>query len=196
MNITKSGIILSNNIIEEIQYNKQGSIYKEINPNLLPGIVDIKTTKDSTEHSIITIGSISGDAMKALAGKTLCCTYEVSANGERYSTEQGESSWTQTRYGIHCTLSIDNNTCYPFADYLNYSGPATRVIMTFTVPSGTNFSQLGVAVQNFDKPASTNNEIWYIKNLKIEIGDHPTPFVMSDFLINGDAISVKEVIEI
>lgn len=197
MNITKSGIILSNNIIEETQYDKQGSIYKEIKPNLLSGYVNVITNKNGTIESSITITYITGDIVQSLAGQTLCMSYEVKCNGSRYSAEQGQTAWQYTRYGIHGSINIDGTIYYPFANYLHYSGEAIRTIQTWTIPTnGTNYGTLGFSVQNFDKPASTNNEIWYIKNLKIEIGDHATPFIMSDFLIGGNAISTKEVIEI
>ena len=194
--ISKQGIIITNNIIENIQYDKSGSIHKIIRPNILPGQVSIYTNKNgSISGSYSAIGAVSADIIQSLAGQTLCFSYEVNTNGDRYSTEQGQTAWNQTRYGIHGAITIGGSTNYPFAGELNYSGIGKRCYQIWTVPTGaSSYGQLGFAVQNFDKPSSTNNEIWFIRNVKLEVGSSPTPYIIDD--ANGDAISFNEFIEI
>ena len=195
--ITKSGIILCNNFVEETQYGKQGSIYKEIKPNLQTGIVEIYTNKNGTISSKNTIAAIPKATIEALAGQTLCMSYEVNCSGDRSSTEQGQTAYNYTRYGIHGAVKLDDTQYYPFASYLNYSGTATKVVQTWTIPTGkTTYRELGFSVQNFDKPASTNNEIWFIRNMKIEVGDHATPYLNYYNTGNGDGLSAREIIEI
>lgn len=200
-NITKSGIVSSSIFIEEENIPRIGN---EINNNVLTGNVIIYTNSSGTISSSSTIGSLSGETVLSLVGKTLCFSYEVNCVGTRYSTEQGQTAWQQTRYGIHGTCSGTNSSgtttaFYPFASYLNYTGSYQRVVQTWTVPSGyTSFSQLAFAVQNFDKPASTNKEIWFIRNTKLEIADHVTPYILNDAINNNhnDWFAMKEFIEI
>ena len=196
LSVNKNGLIEINTIVEEHQYGKAASFYKNINSNLIPGIIDIITTKSGTQSSKITIASILGNIIKSLAGQTLCAHYEVCTPGARYSTEQGQTAQQYTRYGVHGCCTIDGSTSYPFADYLNYSGDARLVTMTWTIPTGkTNYGDLTIAVQNFDKPASTNNNIQFIRNYKIEVGNSPTPYSIYDLNVSGNCISCNEIIE-
>lgn len=133
------------------------------------GTLHIVTTKDG--HNVKGSAlSLSSAKVQALAGRTLIFSYDVCASGARYSTEQGQTAWSYTRYGIHGSISISGSANYPFADYLNYSGNATHVEMRWTVPTGaSSYGDLGFSVQNFDKPASTNISTWYIKNVRLEL---------------------------
>lgn len=193
----KNGLIETNTIVEEHQYGKAASFYKTINPNIIPGVIDIVTTKSGTQSSIKTIASISGSVIKSLAGQTICAHYEVCTLGDRYSTEQGQTAWQNTRYGVHGCCTIDGSAYYPFADYLNYSGDSRIVTMTWTIPTGkTNDGALTIAIQNFDKPASTNNNTWFIRNYKIEVGNSATPYSMYELGVSGNCISCNEIVEL
>lgn len=195
-NVTKQGIVYSNNFIEQEQYGKQASFGKILNPNLQTGQVTIYTNKRGTISSSNTLASISAATVESLAGKTLCMSYECACNGVRYSTEQGQTAWNQIRYGIHGSCSISGSTQYPFAGYLGYSGPATRLVQTWTVPTGaSSYGGLGFSVQNFDKPASTNNETWFIRNFKLEVFGGATPYVLYEYGGSGDVVDAQEFIE-
>lgn len=194
--VLKTGVVNSGFFAEETQYNKSGSFIKNINNNLMSGVVDIATNKNGTLYSTNTLGVIAAATLKSLAGQTLCVSYEICTTGDRYSTEQGETAWNQVRYGVHGSCYIDDVVQYPFTNYLTYSGEATRVSMTWTVPNGTTYTDFSLAVQTYDKPASTNSAVWFLKNLKVEVSSYPTPYVMSDFNIaSSDAVSFADFIE-
>lgn len=197
VNVTKQGIVNANIFVEEGQYGKAGSISKTINNNLLPGIAEYYTNKNGAISSKNTLGAIPIDIIESLAGKTLCFSYEVCAIGDRYSTEQGQTSWSQTRYGTHGRLYINGSVTYPFTTYLNYTGPSTRVYMTYTIPTGKDsYSELTIHPNVYDKPASTNNDIWFMKNFKVEVSNYPTPYVMNDINVSGDSLSFNNFIEL
>lgn len=194
--IYKTGVVTSNNFVEEGQYDKAGADFNIINPNLMPGYVEYHTTKDGHTYSYNTLGTIPATTIEALAGKTLCMSFEICTPGDRYSTEQGQTAWNQIRYGIHGAISIGGTATYPFAGCLTYSGNPTRSVQTWTVPTGaSSYGALSVAVQLYDKPASTNSAEWWVRNLKIEVADHATPYVMSDISASGSAMSFENFIE-
>ena len=201
LNKFKTGIVTSSIFTEEENIPREG---KQINDNILTGNVIIYTNSSGTISSLITRGSISGERIKQLEGKTLCFSYEVCTLGDRYSTEQGQTSWDKTRYGMHASIQATNSSgattqYYPFADNLNYSGDYKRVVMTWTVPTGfASFTELGFAVQNFDKPASTNKNIWFIRNIKLEVSNHATGYILNYSLNNNrtDWTANKEFLEI
>ncbi len=195
-NINQQGIVTANVFVEEGQYGKAGSIAQIINNNLLPGIAEYYTNKNGSISSKNTLGSISASTIESLAGKTLCFSYEACTLGDRYSTEQGQTAWNQTRYGTHGRIYINGSISYPFTTYLNYSGAATRLYMTYTIPTGADtYSELTIHPNVYDKPASTNNNIWFMKNFKVEVSSYPTPYVINDFDVSGDAMSFNEFIE-
>ena len=194
--IVKTGIVSGHFFGEEGQYGKAGSINKTINNNLMSGMMDVFTNKTGNLRSVNTLGVIPAATMQSLAGQTLCVSYEVCAIGDRYSTEQGETARDKVRYGVHGSCRIDDVVQYPFTNYLTYSGDATRVHMTWTVPSGTTYTDFSIAVQAFDKPASTNNATWFMRNLKIEVSNYPTAYIASDFNVAGDgALSFADFME-
>lgn len=197
ISLNKTGNVTASNYIEDMTNGAAGAFFKQVNNNLLTGIVDIVTNKNGTISSTITKGSISGATIKALAGQTLCMSYETSVIGDRYSTEQGQTAWNQTRYGIHGGITIDSTTQYPFAGQLNYSGGKIKHSQLWTIPTGnTSYGDLTFSVQNFDKPASTNNATWYIKNLKVELANKQTPYTSSEYNAEGNAVTYEEIMEV
>lgn len=195
-NVFRTGLIKSNNFVEQFQYGKQSSFGNVLNQNLQSGTVEIYTNNGGTIRSTKALANIPAETIQSLVGKTLCMSYECSCNGDRYSTEQGQTAYNYTRYGIHGSISISGSANYPFAGYLNYSGPATRLVQTWTVPTGaSSYGALGFSVQNFDKPASTNGEIWFIRNLKVEVFGGATPYILYEYGHTGDVIDSEEFIE-
>ena len=197
INLQKSCSINADNIIENNLYNNQGSIGKGLQPNLLTGVLEIYTNKNGTISYTNTFSGLSASTVESLAGKTLCFSYEVCTNGSRYSTEQGQTSWDKVRYGIHGACSISGSTNYPFAGELTYSGTAKRCYQLWTIPTGaSSYGRLDFSVQNFDKPSSTNNEVWYLRNVKLEVSTYPTAFTLNDYGSNGETLIFDEFIEI
>lgn len=197
INITKQGLVNTGIFVEETQYDKAGSISKTINNNILPGYAEYYTTKNGNTTAKNHLGSVTGEMMQSLAGKTLCFSYEVCTDGDRYSTEQGETAWNKTRYGTHARIYIDGSVVYPFAGQLNYSGPSTKVYMLWTVPTGAStYSELTVHPNVYDKPASTNSSTWFMRNFKLEVSHYPTPYIMNDINVSQDVMSFNNFIEI
>ena len=180
--ITKTGITRTNEVYDDKKFNHTAQIIKSNSAVLISGNLDIVTTK-STSTKVGGMSSLPGSILLTLKGKTLRFSYEVNASGARYSAEQGQTAWSYTRYGIHGAVSVDGSTNYPFADNLNYSGADKRVEMTWTVPNASSFGDLGFSIQNFDKPASTNNNTWYIRNPKLEVLDGTSEEVSATNLI-------------
>lgn len=194
--ITNEGNVNFSRISEG--YKNKVSFYKNTNPNLLPGQLEVVTTKAGSTVIVNTLGTIPAATIQSLAGKKLTMSYEVCAIGTRYSTEQGQTAWNQTRYGLHGSISISGSANYPFADNLNYSGDKTRVSMTWTVPTGaSSYGALGLSLQNFDKPASTNGATWFLKNVKIEVGASATPYVESTWMSSTESggLSADHIVE-
>ena len=196
VSISKQGIVSASNIIENKLIDKSLYMTPNINPNLISGVYSVTTDKFGTVGTVInTIGWVSAATIQSLAGKTLCLSYDVCTLGDRYSTEQGQTAYNYTRYGIHGGITIDGGANYPFANYLNYTGKG-RVSQTWTVPSASSYGDLWFSFQNFDKPASTNNNVWFIRDLKLEIGNIGTPFILNNYNRTGNCIVANELIEI
>lgn len=197
-NISKQGVVTANNFIENYQYtDTKATIGKEVRPNILTGMLEIYTNKSGTINSIKTVSGLPAATVQSLVGQTLCLSYEVCTIGDRYSTEQGQTAYNYTRYGVHGSCTMGSSTSYPFAGELNYSGVAKRCYQTWTIPTGkSSYGGLGLSVQNFDKPASTNGSLWFLRNIKLEIGNYPTAFVLPEYTQTGDSIITEEFIEI
>ena len=114
--------------------------------------------------------SLPAATVQSLAGKTVRLVYDVCASGARSSAEQGQTSYSYTRYGIHGSCTMNSDVSYPFASELNYSGNSKHAIQTWTIPTGkSSYGALYFTIQNFDKPASTNNDTWFITNVRLEL---------------------------
>lgn len=202
LSINKNGTMLSSNIIENNMTDNNFKIGKQIYPNLLDNKIDCVVSY-STSSKKTGYTAIPAEFIQSHAGETLIMSYDVSAEGDRYSDEIGETGYSYVRFGIHGSMSGTNasgasQTVYPFASYLQYSGGPKRVSMSWEIPTGwQQYGNLNLGVQPFDKPASTNKNVWFIKNLKIELSNYATPFVKYGYDVgNGDYILSQEIIEI
>lgn len=140
--------------------------------NLYKGGYSVWSDKNGHHPSGSLIFDTSIISLNDLRGKTLYFSYDYSVEGEKLNTS---GSYSVLRYGIHNTLQYvdengNNKTTYPFAGYLEVSGTG-RAIQSYTVPaSAQSITSLTAAIQPYNLPASNNNNIWYIKNVKLEIG--------------------------
>lgn len=147
--------------------------------NLLAGNFNSIATKNgpvNTGTLWVNTASIPGGTLNNLIGKTLVFSYEVSCKGTRHNIDTSNLNY---RYGIHACLSANGSgfELYPFANFLTYSGGPRKVVMKYTIPTTVTYiSNLTFALQATNYPASDNNEIWYIKNCKLEIADEATPW--------------------
>jgi len=186
---SKNGTIIANTLYDNAYLNDKATIGKRISPNILSGMIEVVTTKNGDLKSVNTLGSISATTMTSMAGKVLCLSYDVCCPGDRYSTEQGQTGYQYVRYGVHGQYKVlksdgtVKSTTYPFANQLEYSGGKIRVSQYATLPTlsnGETLSTLTFHDQTFDKPATTNNSTWYLRNIKLEIcenGSKPTPYI-------------------
>ena len=174
----KTGVIKSAQVADNLLFDNKAHIGKHSYENILPNNVNIVTTKNGHITNQNTLASIPAAKIQSLAGKTLRFTYDVKADGTRSSAENNQTAWNYIRYGIHATFQYTNasgttGTSYPFAGDLAYSGAAKRSTQTWTVPAGyQSYGALGFSIQTFDKPASTNNETWFIQNVRLEVIDN------------------------
>ena len=174
----KTGVIKSAQVADNLLFDNKAHIGKHSYENILPNNVNIVTTKNGHITNQNTLASIPAAKIQSLAGKTLRFTYDVKADGTRSSAENNQTAWNYIRYGIHATFQYTNasgttGTSYPFAGDLAYSGAAKRSTQTWTVPTGyQSYGALGFSIQTFDKPASTNNETWFIQNVRLEVIDN------------------------
>ncbi len=185
----KDGTIIANTLYDNAYLNDKANIGKRISPNILSGMIDVVATKDGKSKNVNTLGSISAATMTSMAGKVLCLSYDVCCPGDRSSTEQGQTGYQYVRFGVHGGYNVlksdgtVKSTTYPFANQLEYSGGKKRISQYATLPTlsnGETLSALTFNNQTFDKPATTNNSTWYLRNIKLEIcenGSKPTPYI-------------------
>lgn len=202
LNINKNGLISSFNIIENNLIDKNFQIGKCINPNILDNNIDCEVTYNTSVKKT-NYTSIPASFIEEHAGENITFSYDVNTEGERYSDEIGETSISYVRFGIHgymtgINASGTSQTVYPFASYLQYSGGPKRVVMSWTIPTGwQQYGNLSLSVQLFDKPASTNKNLWFIKNVKMELSYYDTPYVKYGYDTNEkDYILSQEIKEI
>lgn len=139
-------------------------------PNLLKGGYQVTTTSSSETA----IGTLELDTIRmpltSLPGKTFTFTYDYSVEGNKlYST----GDWRKDRYGIHLSYNYTKNgttsNTYPGTNYLEVSGTG-RAVQTFSIPADIIVNSFSFGIQPYNKPASGNNAIWYLKNVKLEEG--------------------------
>lgn len=143
--------------------------------NLLKG--NYQATATNSGVSSVGSASIPNGATILMnnKGKTCWFSFDYSTEGTR---ENGSGSLGE-RFGCHLSLNYNNASGtavqnYPCASYLTMSGTG-HAVMSFTIPSAmTAVNSFTVACQPNAKPASDNSATWYLKNLKVEIGDKAT----------------------
>ncbi len=164
------------------------------NWNLLKGNYNIYTNKNGTVSSS---GSADFDTSLMpyanLPGKKIWFSFDYSVEGNRLNNT---GDYTKDRYGCHLYLYYTNSsgasqTAYPCADALEKKGTG-RVAMSYTIPTGITITGFGVAIQPYNRPAATNNNTWYIKNLKLEIGEAPTDWTPNPTDAGVDILRVND----
>lgn len=147
--------------------------------NLIKGIAECTATSAGSE----TLGGpLTYDTsllpLNSLIGKTFIFSYDYSVEGPKANAT---GDYSKDRFGSHLTLTYKDasgnaGTAYPGASYLEASGTG-RAVQTYTCSSSwTEITGLTIALQPYNKPASGNNNTWYIKNFKIEVGDTDTGY--------------------
>ena len=113
----------------------------------------------------------------------------------------------QDRFGIHVTLrwaddSGGTTTTYPATDLLDQTvEDGKRIYSTFEAepPNGYTHLQIcAVTIQQYARPASTNNATWVLSRPKLELGNKPTDWTPApedtDEAINDAANNVIQTI--
>lgn len=162
--------------------------------NLLKGGYRATTTKDGNTAK----GSLSFDtslmSLNDLIGKTITFSFDYSCTGTKLNAT---GDYTKDRYGFHLTMSYVNSsgtaaTTYPCTSYLEFTGTG-RAIQTFAVPSSwKSITGLSVAIQPNNKPAADSNHVWYLKNVKLEIGSTATAYSPNPNDIGIDQLRVAD----
>ena len=157
------------------------------NENLISGCYSCTSTKDSFSSTGSIVSHVTADMLNNNRGKTLCLSYRVKNDGE-YSYDSGIIDWARNRFGIHgSTHYVDSSgtthVLYPLADLLYVGKKDGRYFTTWTIPTSSEYTfttNLGFANQTwyhgFAHPASSNDETWYLDQIKLEWGTKPTPW--------------------
>ena len=150
--------------------------------NLVKGnysVIATATSKTSTGSATITLPT-GYTSWNQLIGKTVTLSYEYAIEGARLNNT---GTYSKDRFGIHGTVTGTNSagsavTHYPFASYLEVSGRG-KAVQTFTFPTSmTTVTGFTLALQAYNQPAANSPDTWYIKNVKLELGDKATAFVL------------------
>lgn len=147
--------------------------------NLIKGIAECTATSTGSE----TLGGpLTYDTslfpLNSLIGKTFIFSYDYSVEGPKANAT---GDYSKDRFGSHLTLTYKDasgnaGTAYPGTSYLEASGTG-RAVQVYTCSSTwSEITNLTIALQPYNKPASGNNNTWYIKNFKIEVGDIDTGY--------------------
>lgn len=142
--------------------------------------LNIEVTKDK-KGTASTLNLVSGlDLTKTFLNKEVTFSYFVNCPGER-QIDTSQPASMQNRFGMHggvvwsdSTGKLADMSLYPFAENLTGSFENTRVVMyyTFTPPAGYDtIKSVVISCQPYAKPASTNDEVWVLKDVKLEIGN-------------------------
>lgn len=171
-------------------------------PNLCSGIFECESTKDMYRRSGY-ISNIPAETILANKGKTLCLSYRVKSSGASNYMDIN-ASWAHSRFGIHGAIVVmlegetDFHTAYPLAGLLEKGKDEGLYYVTWTIP--TNLVKLNSDLElinqtnpseGFAYPAEDNDETWYIRDVKVEWGDEPTPWVpnVNDITFTRDNIN-------
>lgn len=148
--------------------------------NLIKGCYKCELTNSKRTVSGSAEFILSNDEIMKLQGKTLVFSYYYSAEGERLPLPN-TTTYMADRFGCHGSFKYINTKdtttqLYPFASSLTIAGTG-RTIMKWTVPNDIKsiVNNLGFSIQtNYAKPADGNENTWYIKDLKLEVGNDAT----------------------
>ena len=162
--------------------------------NLLKGGYSAITTKDSHSAS----GSLSFDTsimpLSDLIGKTIIFSFDYKCDGPKLN-DTGD--YTKDRYGFHLSMTYTDangtaGTAYPCTDYLEPVGIG-RAVQKFTISSTLkSINSFSVAIQPYNRPAADNNNTWYLKNVKLEIGSKATAYSPNPTDLGEDVLAVDE----
>lgn len=150
--------------------------------NLVKGnysVIATATSKTSIGSATITLPT-GYTSWNQLIGKTVTLSYDYSIEGDKLNNT---GNYSKDRFGIHGTVTgADSSgsviTHYPFASYLEASGRG-KAVQTFTFPTNmTEVTNFTLALQAYNQPATNNSNTWYIKNVKLELGDKATAFIL------------------
>lgn len=149
--------------------------------NLLYGNYSCVTTSSSnTEVGSADLPNISNIIFNN-QGKTLWLSFDYSCEGAR-NNNTGRHSSLGNRYGVHLSFrytKTDGTQAqhYPCANYLTMSGTG-KAVMSYIIPTDiSSVDNFGISTQPYAGPADGNNATWYLRNLKLEIGDKATPWI-------------------
>ena len=147
--------------------------------NLIKGVAE----RTATSAGVVASGdNLTYDSsllpLNSLIGRTFTFTYDYSVEGAK---KNATGDYSKDRFGAHLTLTYKDSigatkTAYPGVSYLEVSGTG-RAVQTYTCSSSwTEITSLTIALQAYNQPASGNNNTWYIKNFKIEVGNADTGY--------------------
>lgn len=162
--------------------------------NLLKGGYKVVSTKDGHTPK----GSLTFDTsimpLNNLIGKKITFSFDYKCTGTKLNAT---GDYTKDRYGFHLSMqyvnaSGSNANAYPCASYLEPIGEG-RAIQTYQVPADAkSISGLSVAIQPYNLPAADSDHKWYLRNIKLEIGDKATPYSPNPNDILDSILTVDE----
>lgn len=168
--------------------------------------IKITRTKDSTSLRTYVLYVVEGYDLNTLIGKQLTASIYTYSPGERDVSLSVDAN-LQDRFGIHVTLrwaddSGGTTTTYPATDLLDQTvEDGKRIYSTFEAepPNGYTHLQIcAVTIQQYARPASTNNATWVLSRPKLELGNKPTDWTPApedtDEAINDAANNVIQTI--
>ena len=162
--------------------------------NLLKGGYNVISTKEGHTPK----GSLSFDdsimPLNNLIGKKITFSFDYKCTGTKLNAT---GDYTKDRYGFHLSMQYvnaagSNATAYPCTDYLEPVGEG-RAVQTYQVPANAkSISGLSVAIQPNNLPAADSDHKWYLRNVKLEIGDKATPYSPNPNDILNSILTIDE----
>lgn len=177
---------------DNVNYNLRDDVHTWGGRNLFKGLY---TGTATYSGGLVASGGLTLTIPLAnMVGKNFVFSFDYSVEGAKFDTS---SDYSKNRFGMHLTLNYTPSggsatTTYPCAGYLNMSGTG-RAIQYFSVPNNCTVNSFSAAIQLYNKPASGNSNTWYIKNVKLEIGNKATdwsPAPEDIARINGECLEL------